>query len=479
MSRLRRSESRSGRSKRPAWQLQNDSKIFAGGWWLRYWDSISTSFWAIPGLMTLSAMALAALLMSFEAAGWLPVDWLLEAKPAAARQILATVAAAAISVAGVTFSIVIVVLTLASSQLGPRLVRSFIHDRANQVVLGVFVATFAYCVMLLGSIGSYTDSITFVPKASLALAIVLALLDIAVFIYFIHHLAVGIQSPQVIYRVGEELDRAIDQCFGEKSASFSDCKLPEGEPILIASEKNGYVHGIDINHLLKACDELNVRAECLVEVGEFILFSAPMLKVWRNEGDAGGKLEVDDRERLLDGILLAAQRSPVQDPTFAMNQLVEIAVRSLSPGINDPFTAMNAANRMAAALVRVDQRINPQSVFGDEQPSVWVHWRQKEDYVDTMFAALTEYAGNSVLVNQHLLSLCDRLLARLDDEHMRGRLGYYARAIIKQVKASSLPTPDSVSVLQKRIEAELNGLSVNKGDDESSEDSADTGTTGD
>lgn len=444
-------------------------------WLLRYWDSIRTSFWAIPALLTFSALLLAGGLMFLETQKLLPSLGLMETKPAEARQILATIAAAAISIAGVTFSIVIVVLTLASSQFGSRLIRSFVHDRPNQIVLGVFVATFAYCLTLLGSIGSYGNDIVFVPKLALLLAVVLALIDIAVFIYFIHHLAISIQSPNVIHRVGLEMDVAIDQWFPEKTHDTP--APPNSDSISIQSNENGYVLALDVDGIVSLAEALNIKVRCLVEVGEFVLYGKPLLEFWHEAGD---ELSEEDKHSLRNNVLLASQRSPVQDVTFAFSQLVEISVRALSPGINDPFTAMNAANRLSAALLRIDGREEPHSTYfiqakddTEELPCLWLRCRSKASYVDTMFASLVEYADTSPLVNQHLLSLIDRLLDRLQGQPMRNQLGEYV-SLIKPRLQSGLTQSQ-----QKNTEALLDRIEKKLAHNNDAETETNTGSTGD
>ena len=186
---------------------------------INLWEALHTSFWFLPALMTFAAIGLSFATIALD---WVVQESLLKRVALVwiggiegARQLLSTIAGSMITVAGVVFSITIVVLALASSQFGPRLLRNFMRDRGNQVVLGTFIATFTYCLLVLRSIHG-GDGTPFVPYISVSLGIALALVSVAVLIYFIHHVSVIIQAPTVIAMVAAELEDGIERLFPEK-----------------------------------------------------------------------------------------------------------------------------------------------------------------------------------------------------------------------------------------------------------------------
>lgn len=259
--------------------------------------------------------------------------------------------------AGVTFSITIAALSLASSQFGPRLLRNFVRDRGNQLVLGTFIATFLYCLLVLRTVRS-ANEITFVPHVSVTIGVILAVASLGVLIYFIHHVSVSIQADQVIAAVGRELDSAVDLAF---PASDEHDQVPlrlQAVPIPvqkypIVADHDGYVQVIDTDALVRLATKCDCVFEIVCRPGDFVVVGDTLAY------SQAQKLETEQTETFRQSIALGSQRSYIQDLRFVANQLVEIAVRALSPGINDPFTAIACINELGAALCRVAERPTP------------------------------------------------------------------------------------------------------------------------
>jgi uncharacterized membrane protein len=224
---------------------------------INFWEALHTSFWFLPALMTFGAIGLSFATIALD---WLVKERLLKRVALVwiggiegARQLLSTIAGSMITVTGVVFSITIVVLALASSQFGPRLLRNFMRDRGNQVVLGTFIATFTYCLLVLRSIHG-GDGAPFVPYISVSLGIALALMSVAVLIYFIHHVSVIIQAPTVIAMIATELEAGIERLFPEKLDQSGSIPQTRHKPIPsnfdqhakpIAASHTGYLQSID------------------------------------------------------------------------------------------------------------------------------------------------------------------------------------------------------------------------------------------
>ncbi|MFO7581311.1 DUF2254 domain-containing protein, partial [Guyparkeria sp.] len=182
----------------------------------KYWEALRTSFWFIPALMVFGAVVLSVAAIQADhlamSKGWLAWDWVFTGGPDGASAVLSIIAGSMTTIAGVVFSMTLVVLSLASSQLGPRLLRSFMRDPPTQVVLGTFVATFLYCVLVVLTIRR-GDEDAFVPQMSVTLGVLLAVISMGVLIYFIHHVAISIQANQVVARVGHELIDVLESLF--------------------------------------------------------------------------------------------------------------------------------------------------------------------------------------------------------------------------------------------------------------------------
>lgn len=183
------------------------------------WENLRTNFWFVPTIMVLLSIVLATGLLTLDRLTQDTVtselEWVYTGSPEGARALLAAVASSVITVAGTTFSITIAVLTLASSQFGPRLLRNFVRDRSNQIVLGTFIATFIYCLLVLRTIRGLEET-QLVPSLSVTGGVVLAVVSIGVLIYFIHHIAESIQADYLIALISRDIDDAIDRLFPQE-----------------------------------------------------------------------------------------------------------------------------------------------------------------------------------------------------------------------------------------------------------------------
>ena len=238
-------------------------------WLLGVWDRLRTSFWFLPTIMAIAAVALSFGLVQLDAAlgpdAVRRLGWLYEFGPEGARAVLSAIASSMMTVAGLTFSITMLTLQLASSQFGPRLLRSFMRDRGNQLVLGTFTSTFLYCLLVLRTVRG-TEGASFVPHLSVAFGVLLAALSLAVLIYFIHHVATGIRIETVLAELGKETQAAIDRLFPEQvgqepSAPGMERKYRSvveefgSQVSLIRVKESGYVQRVDDDALMRIATE--------------------------------------------------------------------------------------------------------------------------------------------------------------------------------------------------------------------------------
>lgn len=321
-----------------------------------YWEQLNASFWFVPMLILILAVGGSFLLIAFDnyisftPQGFL--KYLFTGSADSARSILSTIAGAMISVAGVVFSITLVALTLASSQFGHRLLRNFMYDKVNQVVLGTYVSTFVYCLIILNAVKSESNE-DFVPLISVLVAILLAVLNIILLIIFIHHIAISIQSDSVISNISSGMSKNIKNLFPVGIGREDSDEKPDLDYIFdsykileeIHAKQNGYLQTIDNDRLIKMAEENDLLIELKFRPGDYVVKDAAMCYIRSNE-----KLRHSDIKKITDGFITGKVRTPMQDAEYALHQMVEIAIRALSPGINDPYTANACINNLTAEL---------------------------------------------------------------------------------------------------------------------------------
>jgi len=332
------------------------------------WSTLRSSFWFIPSLIVAGSIALAMALIeahSTESAQWL-TRWprLFGAGAEGARAMLSTIAGSMMTVVGVTFSMTLVVLALASSQYTSRILRNFMGDRVTQVVLGIFTAIFAYCLIVLRTIRS-GDEGGFVPSLAVFLAVVMAIGGIGVLIFFIHHIAASIQASSIIASVANETMEAVDRLFPEKlgQGPADDNEEQELLPLqerhweAVPARRNGYIQSVDNGALLRLAREHETIVRMERGIGDFVV---------RNTTLASIALEHPIQEEIIAALQAAyyidRYRTVHQDCAFGVRQIVDMALRALSPGVNDTTTAVMCVDYLTAILSRLASRKIPSSL---------------------------------------------------------------------------------------------------------------------
>jgi uncharacterized membrane protein len=406
----------------------------------KLWDSLHSSFWFVPTLMLVLALGLSFITIGIDQSAETNIikqlGWAYSLGPNGSRAILSAIAGSMMSVATTAFSITIVALQLASSQFGPRLLRNFMRDTGNQVVLGTFISTFVYCLMVLRTINGVGEN-EFVPHLAVTVGIGLAIASIGVLIYFIHHSAASIQVDQVIKKVGDDLDKTIDRLFpkqigsgaSQQSAAESLANIPadfDGLSRAIQAPKSGYIQAIDDDQLMQIATEHNLLLRVEQRPGRFVVKGSQLIRVFPEE-----KLNKQLAAKIADTFVLGIQRTEQQDLEFSIDQLVEIAARALSPGINDPFTAIRCIDQLSAALCHLAQREIPSSYRYDDRQRLRViaELIAFSDAIDAAFNQIRQYGQSSVAVTMRLLEAIATIAAFTHRELDRTALQRHADAI--------------------------------------------------
>ncbi len=413
-------------------------------------------FWFVPAVMCLLAAILAEALISVDShtsgrsvPGWAGVLFY-RVGESGSRDILGAIASASLGVAGTTFSITMAVLALTSSSYGPRLVRNFMADRGNQVVLGVYVATFLYSLLVLRAVRTIgdpqaTSPDVFVPHLAVNAAVLLAIANVGVLVYFIHHISDSIQISTLSGNVREDLLHTIDRLypatFGDSPpASQRQPDAPElpgnldttGQKVLAG--RAGYVQYIQGQGLFDLAVEHDVLLALQVRPGDFVLEQTTLARV--HHGDPG---DVDWLDEARSAVQIHDARTPYQDIEFAVQQLTEMAVRALSPGTNDPYTAINALDDLSVGLAALASRDVPAPTRVDDAGVARVHAPRPGalELVSSVVDSMRWYAASAPLVMAATLELLVRVGDHAATPDLRTQLLPQVDLLVDAVRATT------------------------------------------
>lgn len=317
--------------------------------------TLHASYWFIPALMTLGAIALAigSVLIDVRfGSRWLSaLTWLDISRPDGARELLSSLSSSMIGVAGTVFSITIAAVVYASGSYGPRLLTNFLEDRGNQLSLGVFIATFVYCLMVLRTVRvpATDDGNGFVPELSVLIALGLALLSVGVLVYFLHHVPDSIRINGVVARIGHRLLWDIEMRYPDKRVGAEPRRIERGGGTAIRAAQTGYIQIIDHSTLESVAAREDADIWLNVRTGDFVHGGITLLHV-------GGNKDVATRPDLQDAFAIGDSRTAEQDLEYLIDELVEIGTRALSPAINDPFTAITCLHWLGACIAKLGER---------------------------------------------------------------------------------------------------------------------------
>lgn len=412
---------------------------------LFFWKELMATFWFVPVLIIVFAVLLSIGLVSLDSftsisqEGW--IRYFLVNSADSARSILSTISGAMIGVAGTVFSVTLVALTLASSQFGPRLIKNFMYVRLNQIVLGSYIATYLYCLLVLNAIKD-SDGYSFIPSISILVAIFAAVGNIILLIVFIHQIAVSIQADKVISDISEIITKQTETLFPDKMGdeikdgkNFNEEDLISSyqKSISIKSYKSGYLQYIDSDALLNLMSTNDALLVLNHRPGSFLVKDEKIgvlysKKDWEEESVA----------ELLNQFVFGKTKTSQQDLEFSIHQMVEIAARALSPGVNDPYTAVACIDNLTATLCYLAQAKFPSKYRIDEgeQLRVIADVLDFEGVLDAAFNQIRQFSAGSTAVMIRLMEALTTILDFTKRESHKKAVLKHAEMVFRLGKAS-------------------------------------------
>ncbi len=387
----------------------------------QFFGNLADTFWLLPAVLVVAGIVLGLGMVALDRSGLVPqalIDspWLYNGGGTGARTLLGAVASSTIGVAGTVFSITIAALSLAAGQMGPRLLRNFVSDRGNQFTLGAFLGTFSYALMVLRSVRTQDEGV-FVPHAALTVGILLAFLCVGVLVFFVGHMAGRINVDTMIELVSDDLSDAVASLTVTEAPAAAEWVQLGAAAVAVPGLRRGYLQELDREALAEWGAAKGIRIELLVRPGDFVF---PGAIIARAEPAVDGIDAAIRRATALGG-----QRVTRADLEYPVRQLVEIAVRALSPGINDPHTAISVLDRLGAALCDLVPRHVPSGITPVDGVAVLCTPATSYDgLADAMFNMIRQNAAGSAAV---LIRLVEVLAAVADCEPNAGRMATLRR----------------------------------------------------
>lgn len=443
---------------------------------IRLWTTVGNSYWFVPSLMVTGAVLLSFVTTAIDSrigSEWMEnIDWLYANRPAGARAVLSTVAGSMITVAGVTFSMTILSISQTTSQVGPRLMNNFMGDKANQFTLGVFISTFIYCLMVLrtvrnaevaspGSTAAGDLASAFVPHVAVIVGVLMALVSVGVLIFFVHHIPESMHVSNIIAGVGRGLNKQIENQLParvgdpheDQANQNVESELPDS---FYATAKSlyatgtGYLEYVDGEELMQLAQKHDLVLKVRPVPGDFVTEESVILL-------ASPRDRIDEalESKLSSMFVQGAQRNATQDLRFQINQLVEVAMRALSPGVNDPFTATNCMDWLQSALENLAARRLPDAhrYDHDQRLRVVAEPVTFNSFASLVFDQLRPYVVTDRTAALKMMKMIGNLVVVVDDQVERRLLVRHACALRRECQVALVDhrTRNSLGALYRDV----------------------------
>jgi uncharacterized membrane protein len=415
---------------------------------------LNASYWFVPLVVTLAGVALAVALLNLgqvtPSAATGALSFVVPSSPEGARVLLSAVISSMITTISVTFSVSIVAFTVAAQHFGPRVLNNFVRHTAAQVVLGIFIATFLYAVVVLGAVkGTGEDAA--VPQAALAGAVLLVVVSVGALIYYVHHISTSLQVGEIAAEIASDFVRALDRREERSAREAPDDNdaIPDApeDAATVTAPASGYMQRIDYERIARKASERDAQVWVRREPGAFVLAAAPLALV-------APAAACDDElaSEIRKACVLGRDRTLWRDPEFSVKQLVEVALRALSPGVNEPFTATTCIDRLSEGLAAAATAPPPRALWRDRSERARV-FAQAQPFPMLLRAAFDPIrihaAKNPAIYTRLLEALVELAQVAHRGEDLSGLR--HQLEVVGRAGLASVEDPDDQQYLQERI----------------------------
>lgn len=379
--------------------------------------SLRASFWFLPAMIVTFFLALALVLIEVDSHNAYEITntWprLFGAGAEGSRGMLSTIATSILTMMGLTFSMTLVTLSIASSQYSSRVLRNFISNRGTQFALGTFAGIFTYCLVVLRTIKG--NELSFIPSVSIFVGFVLALFGVGVIIYFIHHIASSIQASSVISNAAEETIRAMAHLYpSNETAHQSESQPPKKRGTYtsaVVNTKSGYIQTIDESSLCDIAESMGASILIQHQIGDFVLEGVVLLQL-----DIDRTLSHLETKKILEAFSIQRFRTIEQDPLFGIRQIVDIALKALSPGLNDSTTAIVCIDYLTSVLAfLIKRRIPPDEVYRNNALRLIVNRPRYIQFLRLSYFQIIKSGQGNFAVQERIISSLRAVMVTSND----------------------------------------------------------------
>lgn len=385
-----------------------------------------------PAVFTAGLAVIALVLIQLERTGtlarWESGGWFFRNDPGSAQAVLGAIAGSMMAVVSIVYSVLVVALSLASVQFSPRILGGFVRDRVSQRTLGVFIGTFTYCLLVMRSISSEPP---WVATWAVAFGFLLGLTCLGFLIYFIHHIATGIQVNHIVDRIAAETETVIDEVY-PLGGSSTAIPLPEAAASVVA-DRAGYLQLVDHEGLAALAQKDRLVIHLTVEPGDFVVRGAELARI------VGTEVTPAAARACAETFDLGPIRTMQQDVAFGLRQLVDIALKAISPAVNDPSTATICIDRLGSLLSEIARRHPSDLVIRDGETTLVVAPQPAfNELADLAFNQLRQYGRGDLAVSIRLVRAIE-MAARSCPDADRAHLARHAELVRDGLPSTFLP----------------------------------------
>jgi uncharacterized membrane protein len=422
------------------------------------WEYIRGALWVLPTIAVVIALGIGLVLSQVEVSS---TRWFVfQGTPDDARTLLIAISSTLATVIALVLGLTVVALQLASTQFSPRLLRNFLRDRTNQVVLSVFVATFTYSTAGLFTVGvSAGQRVDDYPRLAVSFALVLLFVSLLMLVFFVHHLAHSIQIDEVMKGVERSTLRVIERDLPTQGVGAEPAPSPPARAVAVPSYQSGWVQTMRPQLLLPLAQQHDLMAAVSTMVGEFVVEGAPLLWLWTSSPDAPPPDPASFRDVLSVAVRLGYERTAEQDVAFGVRQLADIAVKALSPAINDPYTAIQALEHLGVLLAKLVRRpLGNQRLRDDAGTTrVVVPGRNLAYYLDLATGQIRRFGCAEPRVDRALLRVLATTGMFCQDPDDRALIAGHVRLVLDDAERT-IPQPADLVLVRSHASLVLNQL---------------------